>query len=171
MEKVVIGFSKARSPLAIISKLIMLAEHAPFSHAYVKLHSDSLSRDLIYQATGSGIYFCGTVAFLSHSVPVEEFEFEIPKETKTVLLQWCIDTSGAPYGKLQLLGLGLVRLASLFCIKINNPFASKRQSYICTELAAVALKEIGLDIKQDDDLVGLNDLHKYVKDLTLSRAG
>ena len=163
MSKVYIGFSKSRVGLPIIAWLIMLCERVPFSHAYIRIRSESLDRDMIYQATGSGVYFVGLPAFELHSKIVEEYAFEVSDQARKKMLQWAIDTSGKPYGRLQLLGLGLKRLCSLVGIRIGNPFKSGSGAYICTELAARATEELGIPFGIDLDEVGLKELRDHVK--------
>lgn len=163
MEKVVIGFSRPNSWFAPIAWLIMLTERTAFSHAYVKIRSESLDRCLIYQATGSGCFFWGEEGFLAHSKPVEEYIFEVSKEAKTAMLKWAVSSSGKPYGKKQLIGLGIKRIFSLFGIKIANPFSDKTHSYICTELASVALKELGFTLPDAQDDIGLKELRERIR--------
>lgn len=163
MAKITIGFSKSKVGFPVIAWLIMLCERVPFSHAYVKVHSDSLDRDLIYQATGSGVYFVGLPAFQLHSQTVEEYSLEVSDAAKKKMLQWAVDTSGKPYGRLQLAGIGLKRVCSLVGIKIGNPFKTGSGAYICTELAAQATEELGIPFGVDLDEVGLKELRDHVK--------
>lgn len=162
METIVIGFSKPRGWFVPVSWLIRLAERTRYSHAYIKVKSESLNRELIYQATGSGVYFVGKATFELKAEPLEEYEFKITKERKTELLRWAVDTSGKPYGKLQILGLGLKRVCRAVGINIKNPFKTGTGAYVCTELAAEALKEIKVlsDLELDD--IGLLELRSLV---------
>lgn len=163
MSTIKIGFSKAKVGFPIIAWLIMLCERVPFSHAYIRVRSESLDRDLIYQATGSGVYFIGLPAFETHAQIIEEYSLEVSNEAKKKMLQWAIDTSGKPYGKLQLVGIGFKRLCSLVGIKIGNPFKTGSGAYICTELAAQATEELGIPFGVDLDEVGLKELRDHVK--------
>lgn len=162
MEKLILGFSKPRGWFVPVSWLIRKTEKTRYSHAYIRVRSSSLERDLIYQATGSGVYFIGGIAFDDHVEVIEEYEFEITSESKKELLQWAIDTSGKPYGRMQMLGLGIKRLFRFFGISIKNPFRTGNKAYICTELAAAALKEIKILSDVDLDEVGLSELRSLV---------
>lgn len=163
MPRVEVGFVAPKAKLVPMSWLIRLCEGTRFSHAYIKVESKSLSRALVYQATGSGVYFIGETAFNDHYNLVEQYEFEVSDEAKTKLLQWAIDTSGKPYGIRQVIGLALQRACRLVGIKIRNPFANGSQAYVCTELVANALEELGMDIGMSLDEVGLVELAEYVR--------
>lgn len=155
MSKIIVGFSRHKG-FAPLSWLIMLCEGTNFSHAYIKVHSESLDRDLIYQATGSGVHFVGKALFDKTAQVVEEYEIEIPDYNRKKLLQWCVDNAGKPYGHLQLVGIGLIRLAKLFGIRMANPFSNGDQRYVCCELVAAALEHLGLASPEPLDQVDLN---------------
>lgn len=163
---VTVGFSRASSKVAVLSKLIMLFERTNYSHAYIKVRSDSLDRTLIYQATGSGVFFWGEESFLTHSTPVEEYRFSLDDDERRSLLRWCVDNSGKPYGKKQILGFAIQRAFAVLGIKIKNIFADRAQSYICCELVAVALKEKGFMPQENQDDIGLKELRERVRKLT-----
>jgi hypothetical protein len=140
----------------------MLCEKTNFSHAYIRIHSESLDCDLIYQATGAGVNFVGTEVFDSHHQVVEEYEIKVDDETRKKLLRWAVANSGKPYGKLQILGLGIRRLVRFFGWKIRNPFKNGNIAYVCCELVAAALGELGKPIQENLDDVDLLDLRKHV---------
>lgn len=162
-----IGFSKHKG-FAPLSRLIMWCEGVDFSHAYVRISSASLGRDLIYQATGSGVNFIGLSAFSEASQIVEEYTLDLDSDARVKLLQWCVDTAGKPYGRFQLIGLGIVRLAKLVGIKINNPFSNGHSAYVCCELVVAALESLGLPGPGDLDLVDLVATRSMVKSLAKS---
>lgn len=163
--KIKVGFSRHKG-FAPIGWAIMAAERTKFSHAFIEIRSDSLDRNLIYHATGSGVYFIGETNFLDQNEVVESFEFEISDEGKKRLLQWAIDQSGKPYGKLQLIGIGIMRTARLFGVTIRNPFQNEGSRYICTELVARALYEAGLvKVCVDYDSWGLKECRNQVSAL------
>lgn len=155
MTAIAIGFCKPQAEFVPVSWIIQRSEGVNFSHTYIKIYSASLKRMLIYQATGSGVYFIGLDAFNEHYQVVEEYQLNISDAAKVRLLQWCVDNSGKPYGRLQCLGIGIQRLFKLIGIKINNPFPNGDQAYICTELVAKALEELGIKFDQPLDEVDL----------------
>lgn len=146
--------------------LIMLCEGSKYSHASISLWADSLDRTLIYQATGSGVHFIGQAAFDLEHVVVDKYCFDISPEAKTKVLQWAIDNCGKPYGRIQLLGLGLKRLVRLLGFKMKNPFASGKDNYICCKLAAAALDESGFCEFANPDEIDLNDFKDILDKIT-----
>lgn len=155
MSTVYVGFSKRRgfSPL---SSMIMWLEGTKFSHAYIRIRSDSIDRDLIYQATGAGVYFIGKALFEEHSETVEEYPLDMSDDARTRMLQWSVDNAGKPYGKRQMVGLGLVLLARMVGVRVKNPFTNGNKAYVCCELVAEALKNLGVPGADQIDQVDLN---------------
>lgn len=138
MAKLIIGFSKPKK-FKIISWIIRQTEKTLFSHVYLKFHSDNLDRDIVYQASGRQVNFVGSVMFLRYHESLIEFELEINDNEKQEILKTCIDKAGIPYGRKQLIGLGLVRFLALFGKKIRNPFSDNDTTYICSELIGYIL--------------------------------
>jgi hypothetical protein len=163
-SRIVIGISKGKG-FAPISWLIQLVERTPFSHAYVRWHADGLDRDMIYEARGAGVRFVGLPKFLEHNEIVAEYAFMVSDDAKTKLLRWAVDNAGKAYGRKQFVGFGLVRLLKVFGVRIKNPFGDGGAEYVCTELAAVALEELGLLDKIDQDSEGPRELFAQVQAL------
>lgn len=82
----IVGFSR-RKGLAPVSWLIMLCEGTNFSHAFIKVYSASLDRVLIYQATGSGVYFMGSTLFDKTAQVMEEYPIEVSEDARRKLLR------------------------------------------------------------------------------------
>lgn len=160
MKKLTIGFSKARSKWAVISWLIRKVEGSAYSHVYVKFHSDSLERDLVYQASKTMVNFMGTEVFNEEAETVETYTLDLSDEAYKHILQYAIDNAGKPYGVKALLGMGLVKLMGLFGKKIKNPFKDGSSAYVCLELVGVILWIIG-EIESIEDLesMGLKEFH------------
>ena len=160
-----VGFSRHKG-FAPLSWLIMLVENTKFSHTYIKIYSDSLNRSLIYQANNAGVWFIGEPAFLNKNIEVETYTFELSNLQKTKLLQFCVDNSGKTYGKLQLIGMAIVRFVKfLFNKKINNPFSNGTNQYVCSELVLKTLEEINYLHNENQDTIGISDLAIIVKSL------
>lgn len=164
MTTIWIGFSRSAS-FAPLSTLIRLIEKTEFSHAFIRVRSNSLQRDLIYEATGHGVFFVGAEAFSKKSQVVKEYPIQLKTEAKTKLLQWAVDTSGKPYGTIQLLGLAIKRIFAIFGHKISNPIRTGKQAYICTELVAEALKSLNLIEDSELEDIGLRELLQKVQEV------
>ena len=170
--KIIVGFSR-HPGFAPMSWAICAVEGTRYSHAYVKIRADSLDRNLIYQATGIGVYFVGERNFLTKAIPIEEYEFEISDGARTAFLQKAVDNCGIPYSKSEVIGMGVVRLFGLFGKKIKNPFADGKGAYICVELVTEVLQDFDLiPDSVDADNIGLKELNLHVKNLyrTISTA-
>src|SRR5690349_251313 len=104
MKTIAIGFSRPKK-FNILSWLIMKVQRTEYSHVYVRFHSDSLDRDLIYQASGLQVNFVGGTLFKDHHLTVKEFSLSVTDETYKNTLQFAVDKAGMPYSIKQLFGI------------------------------------------------------------------
>lgn len=149
-----------------MSWLIMFFEKTNYSHAYIKIPLENVKRNLIYQATGKGVYFIGSELFKKNNETVVEYEFLVSNESRRNLLQYAIDNSGKSYSLIQLLGLAFKRCCSkFFKKKVKNPIRDKSNRFICTEIAAAGLKELGFPVDDDLDSIGLKELGEILPNL------
>lgn len=166
MDTLIIGFSKSKKKFAIYSWLICWVEGTPFSHAYIRWYSNALQRDIIYQASGTMVNFCGRKVFDEHHRVVEEFQIEVSPEAKQKVVQFAIDNAGVPYGTKAALGIGLVRFMKLFGKTITNPFRDGKTTYVCSELVAdILIEALGQKLDQGIDDIGPKTLYEYAKKL------
>src|SRR5690606_3912717 len=118
---IIIGFSTPRKwrPLSWALKLV---EKSEYSHVYIKFVSEKLDREFIYQASDDNLNFMNMQMFLEKNKVVEQYVIPVSPEEKRAIMQYCIDTVGIPYGRMQLVGMGIMRLARLwFNRTIPNP--------------------------------------------------
>lgn len=139
MKSIIVGFSRPKKwkPFA---RLIMIAYKITYDHVYVKFHSNTYLRDIIYQASKMMVNFVGTSVFESENIIVKEFSIQISDENYVALMQFAIDNAGKPYSLKEILGLGLVQLCSLFGKIIENPFKEGTNEYVCSILASYILE-------------------------------
>lgn len=142
MKKIVLGFSTSRGKIALYSRLIRYVQGTPFSHVYIKL--DWEGQTLIYQASGLKVNFETEQSFLTHSLPIAEFDLEVSGEAYTRFAHYVCEQLGKPYDFLGAIALGVKLLVKRMGITIKNPFASGHDAYFCSELASEALDEAGL---------------------------
>ena len=147
--KVIIGFSKARSPYSILSKAIRLVEGTKFSHIYIRLPSLDIAEEVIYQASGLKVNMECYKAFDHHAIIVEEYELEISDEALRKTWKFALQNAGISYGSKELVGFIWVKLCALFGKKVDNPFRDGRATYVCSELVAYILEDC-LDIETGD---------------------
>lgn len=156
MEKVIIGFSKPQNrTFPIGSWLIRLFQKTEYSHVYLKFHSESLDRELIYEAVGGGVRFVGQKVWESHAVEVKSYLIEVKPENKKILLQYCIDNAGIEYGTMQNLG---IFLSSILGSKKNLSEKGKN----CSEVVGEILKLEGYIIKKDSNLLTPKDVDRIL---------
>jgi len=135
MRKIVIGFSRPKGFLKPFSWAIRLVERTPYSHVYVRSHSESLDVDLIYQASGVQVNFMGLEVFRAHALILSEFEVEVPDDKHKEFMRWAIVNAGTPYSMKQPLGILLIKLFNLE----RNPLQNGRTAWVCSEIVAFIL--------------------------------
>ena len=155
MSTITIGFSKSKKRLPIGSWLIRLYENTPYSHVYLKFHSETLNRVLIYEAVGSGLRFIGSKAWGSHAVEVASFDVAMIQANYVTLLQYCVDNAGTEYGFMQNVGVVISRL---FKLK-SNPFQKGKN---CSEVVSEVLKLEGYTLKVSPNLSTPRDIYEML---------
>lgn len=140
MNDFIVGFSKPNrwKPFAW---LIQLVDRTEYDHVYIKWYSPSIDRWMVYQASGTAVNFEGTTHFLSHSIPIEEYQLQVSDNTKKSVIQYAVDNCGVPYGVKQVLGIGIVKVAKLIGKNIKNPFSDGSKTEVCAELVGRILED------------------------------
>lgn len=142
LNSIFIGFSTARDPNPI-AWVIRKVEGTPYSHVYLEIKSESLARSLIYHASHTTLHFTGLQRFAQTNKIIEEFELLVTDEQQQQILQYCIDHADTPYGAMELLGIGWVRLCRKFGKKVRNPFRDGQRTQVCSELIGNVLRILG----------------------------
>ena len=158
MKKITIGFSKSRKKFAIGSWLIRWYMKTPYSHVYVKFHSESLDRTLIYEAVGSGVRFIGMSKWDRHAEEVATFDIQVSNDKYLELLRYCIDNAGVEYGFFQNIG---VVIAGLFKEKFNR----FNDGMNCSENTYNIADLVGIKIEKDKNLVTPKDIYQKLSTL------
>ena len=159
-----IGFSKRDM---FFSKFLRWAEKRPYSHCYLRYQNHVTGQDLILHAAVLSIHTLTLENFKKHgNVIVKEYMYEVTDQAKIKdLLTFVYNQSGTPYGWVQLVGMGLVKLAAFFGKKIKNPLADKKKTMVCSEFCAYAVKISGISPNIDLELTevgGPSWLDKYL---------
>lgn len=152
MERITIGFSKAKSPYKFGSLILRTYMRTPYSHVYIKFHSEKLNRVLIYEAVGSGVRFIGKKSWNEHSIEVASYDIKIKQCNYIHLMQYCVDHAGYEYGFLQNIGIFISE-----SLNIKNNYFKKGKN--CSEIIAEILSIEGYDIKKDFNLITPKDIH------------
>lgn len=140
-EHVTIGFSRPKG-FSILSTIIRWVEGTKFDHTYLRIYSKSLDRWLIYHASKTSLHFSNWESIQANNVICEEYELPIFEAEKVKILQYCVDNLEKPYGVLELIGIGWVRLARALGYKIKNPFSDGLKTEVCSEVVGHVLKMI-----------------------------
>ena len=141
METIYIGFSRPSGWFKPFSWAIRLLQWTSYSHVYIRVHSNSIDRDIIYQASGLQVNFIGLDLFKSKEIIIKEFPVQITPETKIKVLQYCTDMAGKPYGILEVFGFPWVIFNSFIGRHVNNPFSDGTNSFVCSEFVGDILKD------------------------------
>lgn len=158
MEKIVIGFSRSRSPWKIGSKVIQEVEKRDFSHAYVKFIEPITNIELIAQASNGFVNMMAPEFFELHNVVVEEYEVELSDSQFLDIIKFIYSNLGKNYSYLQLVLIGIKKL---FRIELNQ-LENKDMSYICSEFAARLLQIANKDMPEHLDFVTPSDLREII---------
>ena len=152
MKTIIIGFSTPKK-FKLLSWLICKIQKTEYSHVYLQYHSDSLDRDIIYQASGLQVNFVGKNLFDQDHVTIAEFTLEVPDDIYTRSLQTAVDKAGFPYSIKQLFSL-----ASYLLFR-KSLFEDGRSGYVCSELVGEMLQnEFGIKVSDDLDIVTPKDI-------------
>lgn len=127
MRELIIGFSRPKK-FNLFSFIARLYQGmAPYSHAYMVIKSESLSRLIVYEASHGEVHFESMGNWLPKNIVTHEFKFMVTPERYVQLMQFCIDHANRPYSILAI-------LAMPFTKKVDG-----KKAFICSELVARAI--------------------------------
>lgn len=162
MDNFTIGFSRPKK-WKPFSWLIMKGYGIPYSHVYIKFFATKYNRFLIYQASSSMVNFMNPGTFQEEAEVVFERELQISPEARAELIAFAIDNCGKPYGVKECFGLAIVRIAELFGKEISNPFDDDDRTLVCSELAAMILRDcVGMKLPKDPDDMTPKDMYEFL---------
>lgn len=150
MRTIYIGFSKPAST-KLGSELIRWWIKKPYSHVFVAWKSDQISRVLLYHAAHGSVHFRSYAAFAQENTVVRLYKIELSEEQYVALVQKCVDLSGISYGYselIKILAKDTCDLLGFQCKMVENS-----RGYICSELLAELLKELGAEFTRPAHLV------------------
>lgn len=139
--KIIIGFSRSRSPWKLGSTAIQLAEKRNFGHAYVKISCPITNKPLIAQASHGSVNMMALPIFLQNNIVVKEYEIECTDIEFQDLMNFICDNLGVPYSQWQIIEIAIKKVIH-FEIKSYN----KDKYFICSEFAARACQIIRINV-------------------------
>lgn len=156
-KTIVIGFSTPNK-WKLLSWLIKILLRTSYSHVYLKFHSESLDRDIVYQASGLAVNFIGNHRFLDHHKVIREFKLNISPECHLSTLQFAVDKAGSPYSLRQLLGILIYMLCGI------KPKGEDQNTYVCSELIGQIMQEkFNICVNKDLDLITPKDVYHILE--------
>ena len=144
-DEIVIGFSTA--PGNPIAWSIRHFEKTPYSHVYSRFYNPLTDRVIFFHSNIDGVSVANEKHFFEHNVIIEEFAFKVSPEVMQKVIQKGTDRLHLQYGRVQLLGMALVRIwHSWFNFWPSNPMSDKEKTQVCSELVGHLLIEMGMDL-------------------------
>jgi hypothetical protein len=165
VKSIIIGFSHPAS-FSLHAWIIEKVDGAAFDHVYLRFHSDSLNRDIIYQSNWRGVEFIGSTLWQTTTTPVEEYTIAVSDDEYNSMMQFCIDNCGVSYGYLATIGAGLVKLG--WCK--TNPFNAGLNTEFCSEIVARCLNVVDpSQFQLDPANITPSNLNSLLKQLNITR--
>lgn len=164
MDSLIVGFSKPRSKIAILSKLIRLVQGTEFSHVYVAWDSEWLDTRIIYEASGSMVHFIDQDRFNQKVIVVHEVSIPISKECKKKVVRFAMHKASSPYSVKQLGKIFLYKVLTSLKLPCSWLKKDDRVSYVCSELVSQILIEcLGEKMDQDLDVITPADVYRNIR--------
>ena len=147
MREVSIEFTRPSSWFKPLSWAIRLIEGTPYSHVRLRFKKQN-GIEMVYEASGTSVKFIGELSLQELKIDIlHSYSIGLTNEQFSKMIDICVIHANLDYGKLQLLGILLVRI---FGLK-KNPLSRGRKSQVCSEIVGKFLQEI-LDIGHDLNL-------------------
>ena len=162
--KLIIGFSRAKSPWKIGSTVIRLSEKRNFSHTYVRYVDPTTTIDIVTQASQSFVNEVNYDIFQESNIVCEEYQLDCTEEQFINILTFIKTNLGVKYSTLQILFLGIKKILK-FEVKEYN----KDKEFICSEFAARICQIAGVRAPTYLDYFTPSDLNTLIKDIKLPR--
>lgn len=149
----IIGFSRAKSPLKIGSTAIELAEKTDFSHVFMRAPDTDTDLMMVYQASHGYVNSMTYDNFKVDNIVAKEYTLTVPPQQYKDLLIFMKSSLGTPYGYLEIL---MISIKKLFHIEIN--VRDGMTTEICSEFGARVAKLDGINVGNDLDYETPSDL-------------
>jgi len=155
--------TKPRSPLAFVGQLIRILEGIGYSHVSFFFDDQRLQRRIGYETALGGADFISEEAFFRKNIKVKTWTILVTEDELLDLYRYLWDIEGTKYGKLQIIGLSIKRVAKMFGKKIKNPFSDGTTTQVCLETIGRSLEKISKVKAQNWDELGLTEIDELLK--------
>ncbi len=156
-KHIYIVFSRAKSPLALFSKLVAWIEKRKYSHAAVQIAEPATREPLIFQASHNLVNFFYKPVFMDHNIIVETWHIEVTPLEYLSIWAYSVKKMGSDYGWKELISILTKKL-----FHVRGWFRNGDKSNICSELAARVLRISGMAMPEDLDNLTPSDLNKIL---------
>ena len=160
MGKLIIGFSKSKSPWKVGGQVIRLSEKRDFSHAYIRYECILSKIQTVAQASHGYVNEMNFDIFQEHNIVCEEYELQCTEEQFVEVITFIRKNLGVDYSKLQIFFLAVKKLLH-FEVKVYN----KDKQFICSEFAARICQISGISVPGNLDYYTPSDLNTLIKKL------
>lgn len=160
MKKLIIGFSRARSPWAIGSTAIQVTEKRNFSHAFVKYEDPITGLTMISQASHGMVHDCYIDEFLKANIIVEEYEIDCSDQEWLDFYIFNRKHQGVKYSTAQFLALTVVKI-----FRIKLWFKNGDKEFICSEWAGRVCSILNKPMPENLDSMTPSNLREHLLDL------
>lgn len=169
MTNIIIGFSKPKK-FSLHGLIIEKIDNSQFDHAYIRFNLDQIERNIVFQSIAIGVQLVSESEFEERCTPVEEYQLQISEQQFIIMLQFCFDKAGKPYGILDVLGLGIAKILYKLGLKEKNPFFEGDSTYFCSQLVAQCLDAIDpSDFQLNADNISPEDLRNLLQQLKIKQ--
>lgn len=148
---VIIGCSRNKYD-KIGSVLIQKKLRKPYSHVYARWYLAEQERTIVFHAANGMVHQIELNNFLNDNIIVEEFSIDLSKEQFRKFSQKCIDLCAVAYSNLELLQIFLSDITG-GKIKFTD-----QKGYICSELVAELLEDLGYTFEKPKHLLTPKDI-------------
>lgn len=146
----------------IIAYLIKLIEGG-HSHTFVTW-KDEGGRRWISEARGGGGRVISNAEFKRDNLIVNVYDYETTEDRYEDVINYLWETSHSSYGKMQMIGLGIMRLMNFLFGKwkrFTNWFRNGEFSQICCERVIRAVMITGVSMPENPDNMALKETRKF----------
>lgn len=159
MKKLFIGFSKAKSPWAVGSKIIQKIEKREYSHVFIKYNDNLTDIQIIAQASHGYVNQVNYELFCDQNTVVEQFELYCTDEQYKDVMFFIVHNLGKPYSKTQLF---FITLKKLFGSELS--YKNYDEEFVCSELAARICEILSIDDDIQDDYETPSDINNLLRE-------
>ena len=154
MHLIEVGFSRAKSKTAILSKAIQLAEKRPFSHAFITFLEPKTQTKMVVQASHGMVNTCAYSHFLKENVVVKRYLMNFTQAQFDIFWAKTLITLGIPYSLWQDVVIAFMKLFQ--CKKVF--FINGSMAEICSEWAAIVCSIYGIALPEIKDTITPSEL-------------